>query len=397
MFRSIASLNIGFIFSFALVLLVIVACVDESESNLVQDVVNPDDEQLLESTGTKVSPTATMVIVTNETPDPTEMPTAAPVATAVQTEQVAFDESRFVGVEGIVDPTNFGWPRSIETTEGSITLDAPPTRIHSLSLGHSEILAALVDFDRITAVYNFFIDQEQSNIAELSADAPMIGFDPEEVVALQPEVVVASRFTNPDNVALIKDAGIPVARTSLENSALGNVPNILLLGYLVGAEAEAIALADEIITRMQFVSEGLTLDNSLNVLSVSKWTSIFAAGSNSTEGGIIQQAGGINAAADAGIEGHQQVSLESIAAMNPDVIIVPQPREGADLFIEELMTSPALTEVKAIKDGEIHYVSPRFHTTLSHWNVRGVEELARLLFPSEFKNVNFEDFSQWGD
>ena len=397
MFRSLASLNIGFIFSFALVLLVIVACVDESESNLVKDVVNPDDEQLLESTGTKVSPTATMVIVTNETTDPTEMPTAAPVATAVQTEQVAFDESRFVGVEGIVDPTNFGWPRSIETTEGSITLDAPPTRIHSLSLGHSEILAALVDFDRITAVYNFFIDQEQSNIAELSADAPMIGFDPEEVVALQPEVVVASRFTNPDNVALIKDAGIPVARTSLENSALGNVPNILLLGYLVGAEAEAIALADEIITRMQFVSEGLTLDNSLNVLSVSKWTSIFAAGSNSTEGGIIQQAGGINAAADAGIEGHQQVSLESIAAMNPDVIIVPQPREGADLFIEELMTSPALTEVKAIKDGEIHYVSPRFHTTLSHWNVRGVEELARLLFPSEFKNVNFEDFSQWGD
>ena len=397
MFLRFARLNIGFISSFALFLLVIVACVGDEKSNLVQDVVNPDDDQLVESIATTVPPTATMPIETTATPYPTEVPTATSVPAEVLTEQVVFDESRFADIEGIVDPTNFGWPRSIETSEGLITLDAPPSKIHSLSLGHSEILAALVDFDRITAVYNFFLDQEQSNIAELSSDALMIGFDPEEVVALQPEVVIASRFTNPDNVALIKDAGIPVARTNLENSALGNVPNILLLGYLVGAEAESIALADEIRTRMQFISEGLGLKDNLKVLSVSKWTSIFAAGASSTEGGIIEQAGGINAAADAGIEGHQQVSIESIAAMNPDVIIVPQLREGADLFIEELMTNPALTEVKAVKDGEIHYVSPRFHTTLSHWNVRGVEELASLFFPSEFKNVNFVDFSNWRD
>jgi len=36
------------------------------------------------------------------------------------------------------------------------------------------------------------------------------------------------------------------------------------------------------------------------------------------------------------------------------------------------------------------------HTTLSHWNVRGIEELAMLLFPSKFAGVTFEDFSHWG-
>ena len=87
-----------------------------------------------------------------------------------------------------------------------ITLDTPPMRIHSLSLGHSEILAALVDFDRLTAVYSFFVDEEQSNIAELSSDALMIGFDPEEVLALKPEVIIASRFTNADTVALMTGA-----------------------------------------------------------------------------------------------------------------------------------------------------------------------------------------------
>jgi iron complex transport system substrate-binding protein len=318
-------------------------------------------------------------------------PTAS--ATAVVPPDSGFDESRFADVAGIVDPTNFGWPRSVETSEGVITLDAPPMKIHSLSLGHSEILAALVDFDRLTAVYSFFVDEEQSNIAALSAEAKMIGFDPEEVVALEPDVIIASRFTNADTVALMTGASIPVARTSLENSALGNVPNILLIGYMVGAEAEAIALADEIEARMTLISDALPGDTGPRVLSVSKWTSAFAAGSDTTEGGIIEQARGINAAADSGIEGHEQVSIESIAAINPDVIVVPQPLEGANAFIEELTSSPALAEVPAVKNGQIFYVLPKYHTTLSHWNVRGVEDMASLLFPSLFEGVTFGDFS----
>ena len=157
---------------------------------------------------------------------------------------------------------------------------APSTRIHSLSLGHSEILAALIDFDRLTAVYSFFVDDEQSNIAELSADHNMIGFDPEEVVALEPELIIASRFTNADTVELLKGADIPVARTNLENSALGNIPNILLIGYMVGAEIEALELVEEIESRMQLIVDGLAgraSGDNPRVLSVSKYTWVIRA------------------------------------------------------------------------------------------------------------------------
>jgi iron complex transport system substrate-binding protein len=338
------------------------------------------------ATATPLPPTPTPAQTATATPEPTVEPTAA-----------GPDLSRFADVPEIVDPTNFGWPRSIETAEGVIVIKAPPEKVHSLSLGHSEILVALMDFDRLTAVYSFFVDEEQSNIAELSAAGNMIGFDPEEVVALEPEVIIASRFTNADTVALLNGAGLPVARTALENSALGNVPNILLIGYIIGAEAEALALAEDIESRMQVITDNLPGGEKPRVLSVSKWTSAFAAGSESTEGGIIEQAGGINAAADSGIDGHQQVSIESIAAINPDVILVPQPLEGANLFIDELMSSAALAEVPAIKNGRVHYVLPRYHTTLSHWNVRGIEQLAKLLFPAEFADVTFADFAEWPD
>ena len=342
--------------------------------------------------------TATPEAVQAVGPTATTAPTAIPVPTATPTVEPTPegpDLSRFTDVPGIVDPTNFGWPRSVETSEGVITLDAPPQKVHSLSLGHSEVLAALMDFDRLTAVYNFFLDGEQSNIATLSTDHNLIGFNPEEVVALLPDVIIASRFTNADTVALLTGAEIPVARTALENSALGNVPNILLMGYMVGAELEALALVEEIESRMQLITDALPGGEKPRVLSVSKWTSAFAAGSDTTEGGIIEQAGGINAAADSGIEGHQQVSIESIAAINPDVILVPQPLEGANAYIEELTSSPALAEVPAIKNGQIHYVLPKYHTTLSHWNVRGIEDLASLLYPSAFTGVTFEDFSNW--
>ncbi len=407
MFRSLLGMRFVVVLLVALVAVFVVACGEGDDGAKSTAVTVAPTATVVVLTATDipiataavdVEPTATAVVAVTMSPGSTVVPaataaTAAPVPASEPI--VAFDESRFIGIEGIVDPTNFGWPRSIETSEGVITLDAPPTRIHSLSLGHSEILAALVDFDRLTAVYSFFLDEEQSNIAELSSDALMIGFDPEEVVALEPDVIVASRFTNADTVALMTGAGIPVARTALENSALGNVPNILLLGYLVGAEAEAIELVDELEARMQFITDVLASDESPRVLSVSKWTSAYAAGSGSTEGGIIEQAGGINAAADSGIEGHQQVSIESIAAINPDVIIVPQPLDGANTFIAELTSSAALAEVPAVKNGEIYYVPPRHHTTLSHWNVRGIEGLATLLFPSHFAGVTFEEFENW--
>ena len=48
--------------------------------------------------------------------------------------------------------------------------------------------------------------------------------------------------------------------------------------------------------------------------------SIYAAGSDTTEGGILEAGGGVNASARDGVEGHQVISIESVAAMNPDVI-----------------------------------------------------------------------------
>ena len=398
--RVIRSFNVvGFVIG--LVLLVPVACNGSSETS-EKVLVNPSTAAPLPvETATHFQPTSTSepskpaMLASATTVTPVTQPVSTRAADPVRA-ALDFDTNRFKSVPGIVDATNFGWPREIETSEGIVRLERPPSKVHSLSLGHTEILAALMDFSRVSAVYSFFTDPEQSNISDLSKSHNLIGFDPEEVVALDPEIVIASRFTNADNVALLKDAGISVARASLENSAVGNAPNILLIGYMIGAEKQALSLVDEIESRMKVVGDVLNGNDQPRVLSISKFTSIFVAGSDSTEGGIIEQAGGINAAADSGIEGHQQITIEGIAAINPDVIVIPQPIEGANAFIDELKSSTALSEVPAVKNDLVYYVLPKYHTTLSHWNVRGVEQMAALLFPSDFKDVDLNDFSHYG-
>jgi iron complex transport system substrate-binding protein len=300
-------------------------------------------------------------------------------------------------VPAIVDPENLGWPRTIMNGETPLTFDRPPLRVHTLSLGHDEIIVALAGPGRLAGIGSFTADPVYSNVALQVTDLPKVKRDAEAVLGLKPDLVIASKFTSRDLIDRIRGAGVPVVQTSLENSALGNEPNIALLGYILGAEEQAFNLASEVRSRMAAVTARLGASGQspkARSLSVARFAdTIDAAGKDSTEGGIIESAGGVNVAAEAGVAGHAAVSLEAIAAMRPDVIFLTQPEDSATKLREELLTAPALAEVPAIRDRRILIGDPRYFTTLSHWNVRGTEEAARALYPAAFAGIPFTDFA----
>ena len=347
-------------------------------------------------TATPVAPTPTTAPDT-PTPTPKPEPTLTPSPTATPTPRPS---EAFRNVEGIVDPDNFGWPRTVESSEGSVTIPAPPQRVHFLSLGHAEIGVALVAPEKFTAVYPFFVDPDVSNVSDQLANVPVIGFEPEEVVALAPDIAIASQYTNPDLVNVVKSAGIPVVRVSEEGGSSGDIPNILFMGYMLGAEEQALQLAAEIEHRIRFVDISIGPHQKQDVglpgvLAISKFTDIYAAGGNTNLDEIIWAAGAFNPAKEAGIDSFQQVSIESIAAINPDMIIITQPMESGIAFAEELRASPVLQDVPAIINNQVHPVNTTYFTTLSHWNVRGIEELANLLYPRAFVDHEFKDFAPY--
>ena len=333
------------------------------------------------------TPAPTPIQTTNATP----MPTSTPTPTAVP----------YPDVPGIVDASNRGWPREVETVEGIVTLDGPPERILTYSLGHDELVLSLVTPDRIAAVGKFTTNDSYSNVVDWVADIAVYEKGAENVLAQEPDLFIASKFTKADIVELIKEAGVPVVRPSLENSSEGNIPNILLLGYLMGVEERALELAGDIEERLAVVTQRVPPPGDASraqVIAITRYSeTIYVPGAGTTEGGIIEAAGGNNVAAQEGLEGIQKVSIESVAAMNPEVILITQTGEsGGEALQDDLLQHPALGEVPAIVNNRIHVVGSKIFTTLSHWNVRGIEETATLLYPEQFAGVTFTDFQPYG-
>ena len=79
--------------------------------------------------------------------------------------------------------------------------------------------------------------------------------------------------------------------------------------------------------------------------------------------------------------------------MAPDLIFIPQPGESAEEFMAELLENQALAEVPAIKSGQVYIVNSKLFTTLSFWNLLGVEELARLLWSDDFADLQVPPFT----
>ena len=331
-------------------------------------------------------------------PTPTPVPTATPAPTATlaptPTATSSPGELALQGVRGIVDPTNLGWPREVEGLNGVVTIPAKPLRIITASIGHDEMTLALVPGERLVGVGAVSKDATYSNVAGLLDGKAEISREPETIIALEPDVVVTSPWFSEDGIDALTRVGIPVVQTELRQDAESRVNDILLMGYIFGEEERAAEFAAEVQSRLDSVAEATATGGERpRVLAATRYADeLWVAGDGSTEGGVISSAGGVNAAAE--IAGNQTTSLEGIIAMAPDVIIIPQPVAfGAEEFREYLMSGEALAEVPAVRSEQVYVVESRLYTTLSFWNIRGVEDLAAILWPDLFPDAEAVPFS----
>ena len=223
----------------------IVAAAELLGQLLLQDVERTEGPTAATAPTAPPEPTAmpepTPTIAPAVTPRPMATGRAAPATTSAATPRPANTpeptpaptEAPYPAAPGIVDPSNHGWPREVETSEGRITLEGPPQRILTYSLGHDEMVIALVAPERIAAIGKFATNDSYSNITEQASELPIFEKGAENVLAANPDLFIVSKFTKQGIVDLVREAGVPVVRPALENSADGNIPNILLMGYMV--------------------------------------------------------------------------------------------------------------------------------------------------------------------
>lgn len=300
----------------------------------------------------------------------------------------------WASVPQIVDPDNHGWPRAVRGVSGVVELKRKPERIVTLSLGHDEIGLALVPASRIVGTSEFATNPALSNVVELARGIPILPRGPEAIIAARPDLVIVTPYTQAGQIKQLSDAGLIVIITSQAEKPLYFEGDLLLLGYLYGEEGRALEVLQAVRARRERTDRVVATkprDKRPMVLSLSGYN--YTGGSNTTNDSIIAAAGGINAAAVAGIDGWKQMSMEAIAQIGPDYILVPANDLTNPELRNQLLAHPALKGLRALREpGRLLQIPDRYLSTLSFWNVRGIEELARALWPQDFAGMTFPDF-----
>jgi iron complex transport system substrate-binding protein len=253
---------------------------------------------------------------------------------------------------------------------------APPRRIASLNLTADEVLVEILPTDRLVAVTAASDDVGTSNV--VGRVPPSVArfrkADLERLVALAPDLVVVSEYTDPDFLYLLERSGLRYHRMEGLRSLAGNRQAILDLGAAVGARAGAeklVARYDAVLAELGERLRGVTRPR------VMYWASGMTAGGDTAIGALIDSAGARNVGAEIGVVGIGPVGAERAFTADPDVVLIgvwPGARES-------LVQHPLLSRLRAVREGRIMEMPTELLVTLSQHGADACWYLAWALHP----------------
>jgi iron complex transport system substrate-binding protein len=274
-----------------------------------------------------------------------------------------------------------------------VTIPAKPQRIVSLTLFTDEILFELVEPGRLAAVTTFAADPDISNIAaRVAGIAHKLTLSVEPVLALRPDVVFVSNWSEADKIAQLRDAGVAVYLVASGLTAVDIQAKIRAVSRIVGETEKGEKLVAAMIARIADVKKRVAKiadDRRLGVVDYAVGGSAQGRGSSWDE--IVRAAGLVNAAGVFTADQYGQVPLskEKLLELDPDILILPgwvygDPR-GADAFFTQTVEDPALKSMKAVQARRVYKMPERLKSTVSHYVADAVEYLARTAYPELFR------------
>jgi iron complex transport system substrate-binding protein len=293
--------------------------------------------------------------------------------------------SALVGARGFTDSwaARGGFPKTLRGPAGDERVVAgPPHRIASTYLAADEVLAALVDPARVVGVSAYVDDRATSNCRDAyPAALPRLRADPETIVALAPDLVCVASFTGADALRQLIGAGLSVMRWSRFDSFADVMEEIRMLGAAVGAEPRADALADGIAALLADLERRLAGVRPVRVLYYDP--PAYTMGRGTLVGEILTRAGGTNVVEQLGIVGPGQIGIETILALEPEAIIMPNYADNTSA-LRALGGDAIWRRVPAVRAGRVYEIPGSWIATVSHHAARGLERVARLLHPEAF-------------
>ena len=218
----------------------------------------------------------------------------------------------------------------------------PAQRIVSLNLCTDELLLRLAGPAKIASV-TWLSRGSGSNVPELAERVPVNHGLAEQVIASDPDLVLAGTFTTRIAVGMLKRTAIPVVEVGVPKSFEDVRQQIRDVAALVQAEEGGRRLIDEIDRRIAAVAGK---QPSTRPTAVVLNPNGFTVGQGTLADQVMTAAGLDNIAARLRIDNYGQIPLEIVALHHVDVLIVSASRDGPASKATEVLSHPILSQLK---------------------------------------------------
>jgi len=279
------------------------------------------------------------------------------------------------------------WP--LEVVDGlgrKVSVARPAVRIVSLAPSNTEILFAIGAGDRV--VGRTTVDTYPPEALKLTSVGGMTpqGINLEAIVALRPDLVLATGGVQAPIVAPIERLGLPVVALDAEDFE-GVARNIRLVGKLTDHSADADRLTTRFLDRVQAVRARVASRTGPRprprVLYLISEDPLVTAGPKTFIGQMIETAGGINIFGDVS-KRYPKPSEEEILSRAPDVILTSfgaMNAEGRDESARRanLRSRPGWGAIPAVRDGRIALLEADRMSRPGPRLVEGLEAMADAL------------------
>lgn len=235
---------------------------------------------------------------------------------------------------------------------------ATPKRIVSLNLCVDQILLDLVPRERIAGLSFLASDPSMSRRHREAIGIPPVRGSAEEVLALDPDLVLAGEWTTPATVDLLRRLGRRVEVVPLASSFSGIRDTVSRIADAAGASArgrEIVATFDRRLEALRSASGR----SERRPTAVAMQVNSIAAGPGSLVDEILRAAGFDNLTARVARSPQGRLPLESLLADPPDLVVLANAESDFRTVLADNLRHPAFLALAKRR--------PSLHLPMSEW------------------------------
>ncbi len=282
-------------------------------------------------------------------------------------------------------PVSTIFPMTVTDDLGrTITLDKMPQRIVSLAPSNTEILFDLGLGDKVVG------DTLYCNYPEAAQAVTKIGgltdVDIEKVVSLNPDLILAEDLQKAEIIPALEKLGFKVYAL-VPHNLKEIAASVMTIGLLTGATEEARPIVDDMQKRIDAVTiktMKLADTQKPSAMYVIWQDPLMSVGNDTPIYEMIAKSGGRSIVQDQ--EGFPTLSLESVIAANPQVVIcnVDLSFEGGDAPLTFVRSEPRLKTLSAVVNGKVYGINADLTNRPVPRIIEGLEWIAGILHPELF-------------